>query len=65
MKAYEFPCKVTSEGRLELPDTLTKLLPANHVVWVITLLSKLTEIEDNEVWARLTAEQFLTRVVPK
>ena len=60
MKAYEFPCKVTPAGRLELPDTLTKLLPANHVVRVIILLSELTEIEDNEVWARLTAEQFLT-----
>jgi hypothetical protein len=38
MKAYEFPCKVTSEGRLELPDALMKLLPANQVVQVIILL---------------------------
>jgi len=34
MKAYEFPCKVTSEGRLELPNALMKLLPANHNDWV-------------------------------
>ena len=60
MKAYEFPCKVTSEGRLELPDALMELLPANQVVRVIILLSEPTEREDNEVWARLTAEQFLT-----
>ena len=30
MKAYELPCKVTSEGRLELPNALMKLLPANQ-----------------------------------
>ena len=60
MKAYEFPCKVTSEGRLELPDALMKLLPANQVGRVIILLSEPTEREDEEVWARLTAEQFLT-----
>jgi hypothetical protein len=60
MKAYEFPCKVTSEGRLELPEALTKLLPANQVVRVIVLLNEPTEREDEEAWARLTAEQFLT-----
>ena len=60
MKAYELPCKVTSEGRLELPNALMKLLPANQVVRVIILLSEPTEREDEEVWARLTAEQFLT-----
>jgi len=58
MKAYEFPCKVTSEGRLELPEALTKLLPANQVVRVIILLNEPTEREDEETWARLTAEQF-------
>ena len=43
MKAYEFPCKVTPEGRLEIPEALTKLLPANQVVRVIILLSEPTE----------------------
>jgi hypothetical protein len=43
MKAYEFPCKVTPEGRLELPEALTKLLPANQVVRVIILLNEPTE----------------------
>jgi len=60
MKAYEFPSKVTSEGRLELPDTLKKLLPVDQVVRVIILLSEPTERDDEEVWARLTTEQFLT-----
>ncbi len=45
MKAYEFPCKVTPEGRLELPEALTKLLPANQVVRVIILLNEPTERE--------------------
>jgi hypothetical protein len=43
VKAYEFPCKVTPEGRLELPEALTKLLPVNQVVRVIILLNELTE----------------------
>jgi len=59
MKAYEFPCKVTSEGRLELPNALMKLLPANQVVRIIILLSEPTEKAEEEVWARLTTEQFL------
>jgi hypothetical protein len=60
MKAYEFPGKGTSAGRLELPTALLKLMPAHQVVRVIIFLSEPTEREDEEVWARLTAEQFLT-----
>jgi len=59
MKAYELPCKVTSEGRLELPNALMKLLPANQVVRMIILLSEPTEKAEEEVWARLTTAQFL------
>ena len=58
MKAYEFTCKVTPEGKLELPMALTKLLPANQMVRVIVLLNEPTESDDEEAWARLTAEQF-------
>ncbi len=43
MKAYEFPCKVTPEGR---------------VVRMVILLNEPIKREDQEVWARLTAEQF-------
>ena len=45
-------------GRLELPEALTKLSPANQVVRVIILLNEPTEREDEEAWTRLTAEQF-------
>lgn len=27
MKAYEFPAKVTTEGKIELPDTVLQQLP--------------------------------------
>src|SRR5262245_53165981 len=57
MKAYEFTCKVTPEGKLELPEALIKLLPANQMVRVIVLLNEPTESEDEEAWTRLTAEQ--------
>ncbi len=43
MKAYESNAFVTSEGKLELPDTLLKLLPSNQVVRVIVLVSELTD----------------------
>lgn len=59
MKAYEFPVKVTSEGRLELPDALSKLLPSNQIVRVIILVNEPTEGGEQMAWSRLTAEQFL------
>jgi uncharacterized protein (DUF433 family) len=61
MKAYEFPIKVTPEGKLELPDTLLKLLPANQMVRVIILVSEPTDKEEQSAWSRLTTEQFFAR----
>ena len=60
MRAYEFPVKVTPEGALELPDSLSRLLPGNQVVRVIILVSEPADIEEPMAWSRLTAEQFLT-----
>ena len=60
MKAYEFPSEVTPEEKLELPEAVMKRLPANQVVRVIILMREPTEEEDQEIWARLTAEQFLS-----
>jgi len=59
MKAYEFPVKVTSDGKLALPDTLLKLLPNNQVVRIILLVSEPTDMEEQAAWSQLTAEQFL------
>lgn len=58
MKAYEFPIRVTSDGRFELPDVLLKLLPSNQVVRVIILINEPTDIEEQTAWSRLTTEQF-------
>ena len=58
MRAYEFPIKVTSDGKLELPGALLKLLPGNQVVRVIILISEPTDKEEQAAWSRLTVEQF-------
>ena len=58
MKAYELPVKVTSEGELELPETLLALLPRDQVIRVIILIPEPTDSETQAAWARLTAEQF-------
>ena len=60
MKAYEFAGKVTSEGKLELPDTVQNVLPGNREVRVIVLVSEPGDIEERTAWARLTTEQFLS-----
>ena len=59
MKAYEFPTKLTSDGKLELPDKLLELLPDNQIIRVIILISEPTDMEEQSAWSRLTAEQFL------
>ena len=58
MKAYEFPVKVTSKGKLELPEALKRLLPNNQVVRIIILVNEATDLEEQAAWSRLTAEQF-------
>jgi hypothetical protein len=46
MKAYEFPAKITPEGKLELPDVQLEDLPRNSVVRVIVLVEEQTDEED-------------------
>ena len=58
MKAYEFPTKVTSEGKLEVPDALLRVLSTDRVVRVIILVSEQTDMVEQAAWAHLTAEQF-------
>jgi len=58
MKAYEFPAKVTPEGKLELPDALVKLLSDNGMVRVLILVTEPDDLEDEAAWSRFTAEQF-------
>ncbi|MEG4347911.1 hypothetical protein QUB70_32235 [Microcoleus sp. A003_D6] len=62
MKAYDFPAKVTDEGKIEFPDTLLKYLAVNQEVRVIVLVKEPTDTEDEEeenaAWHRLATEQF-------
>ena len=59
MRAYEFPSRVTSDGRLELPPELLDLIPTGQTVRVVVLVSEATEIEEEAATARHLAEQFL------
>lgn len=58
MKAYELSVKVTSEGTLELPETLRTMLPRDQLIRVILLIPEPTDTEEQAAWTRLTAEQF-------
>ncbi|MBD2772796.1 hypothetical protein [Iningainema tapete] len=58
MKAYEFPAKVTQEGRLELPESLLKHLLGNQQARVIILVNEPTDTEEEAAWRHLAAEQF-------
>lgn len=57
MKAYEFPIKMDRDGRIEVPDDLKSVLPADRNVRVILLVDETTD-EQSE-WKQNTAEQFL------
>jgi hypothetical protein len=57
MKAYEFPTKVTPEGKLEIPEDISSQLPPNQAMRAIILVAE--DAEDEAAWARLTCEQFL------
>lgn len=59
MKAYEFPAKVTPEGKLDIPPVFTEMLPRGQVIRVIILISEPTDADEQAAWSRLTAEQFL------
>jgi hypothetical protein len=59
MKAYEFPAKVTTEGKIELPDTILQQLSHNQQVKVIILVNEPREDqEDDKAWNRLASEQL-------
>lgn len=48
MKAYEFSAKVTSEGKLELPEVHLKDLPSHPVVRVIVLIEEDTDEKEED-----------------
>lgn len=55
-----FPAKITTEGKIELPDTVLQQLPHNQQVKVIILVNEHSEdSEDDKAWHRLAGEQLL------
>ncbi len=63
MKAYEFPAKVTSEGKINLTDDILKYLVVKQDVRAIVLVNEQTKSEADEVeekidWHRIAATQF-------
>jgi hypothetical protein len=62
MQAYEFPAKLNSEGKLDLPEQLLKELPINQELRVIVLVKETTDLEseDNKFWSRIAIEQFFS-----
>jgi len=66
MKAYEFPAKVTAEGKIELPDAMLKNLPPNQQVRVIVLVNEPVDIEEDDEekeaadWAHLGIAQLFS-----
>ncbi len=60
MRAYEFPAQVTTEGKIELPNTVLQQLPHNQQVKVIILVNEPSEdSEDDKAWHRLAVKQLL------
>ena len=60
MKAYEIPVEITSEGKLELPESLLAQLPREQVVRVIILVNEPADLEEHTAWSSLTEEQFVS-----
>jgi hypothetical protein len=60
MKAYEFLAQPTSEGKLQLPETISKTLSTHQTVRVILLIDEATDLEEKTAWSQLTAEKFFS-----
>ena len=60
MKAYEFPARVSSDGRLEGPEVLIGKLPRHKALRVIVFVPETDENDEESSWAELTRQQFLS-----
>lgn len=60
MKAYEFPVKVTTDGKLDVPASFAELLIPGQIVRVIVLINEAADVLERADWSRLTTEQFLS-----
>jgi len=63
MKAFEFPATVTEDHQIQLPDNVVKAIPGNTSVRCLVLVDDSAETtfqQENIMWRKLTAEQFLS-----
>jgi hypothetical protein len=58
MKAYEFSGKLTPEGKLEVPESLKKVIPGSQALRVLVLIKEPSDSGEMEDWSRVTAEEF-------
>lgn len=58
MKAYEFPVQVTAEGTLEIPLTVSELLPRGETVRVILLVRDTEDSYEQKQWDLFAANEF-------
>ena len=63
MRAYEYSVGVSSEGKLELPDALLKVLLPNQIVRVIILMNEQVDGSADAEWSEVSAKQFLAGYV--
>jgi hypothetical protein len=59
MRAYESSVRIDPEGRLCLPESVAKLLPAGKAARVIILVPDATDTAEEEAWNLMAREQFL------
>jgi hypothetical protein len=59
MRAYEFPLKMTPEGKLEVPESLIRQLPQSRAGRVIVLVEDPSETGEDMSWRQVSQEQFL------
>ncbi|HGJ65319.1 TPA: hypothetical protein ENS27_08025 [bacterium] len=59
MKAYEFTVKKNSDGKINLPDNLIRLLNENQNVRLIVLIDEQLNKKVDLDWDNLTETEFL------
>lgn len=59
MRAYEFPLRMTPEGRLEIPTSLQEVLPRSRSGRVLVLVEDPTDPAEEATWRQLIQKEFL------
>jgi hypothetical protein len=59
MKAYEFTVKKNSDGKINLPDNLIRLLTENQNVRLIVLIDEQLNKKVDLAWDNLTETEFI------